>query len=89
MRDSFQHSFRATKLDAELLSTPFGVQTNWHVIAGAQSCGKTTLIDQLADIAMLPYLSSTDSRFSVTASGPEMRPLQPSSMSGSPATTVP
>ena len=28
---------------------PFRVQTNWHVIAGAQSCGKTTLIDQLAD----------------------------------------
>jgi len=25
------------------------VQTNWHVITGAPCCGKTTLIDQLAD----------------------------------------
>jgi predicted ATPase len=32
-----------------MLSSAFEVQTNWHVIAGAQSCGKTTLIDQLAD----------------------------------------
>jgi predicted ATPase len=31
------------------LSTPFKVQTNWHVITGASSSGKTTIIDQLAD----------------------------------------
>jgi predicted ATPase len=43
------HDFRTTELDPDLLSTPFRVQTNWHVIAGAQSCGKTTLIDRLAD----------------------------------------
>jgi predicted ATPase len=49
MSDGSQHDFRATELDRDLLSTPFRVQTNWHVIAGAQSCGKTTLIDQLAD----------------------------------------
>ena len=38
-----------TELDPDLLSTPFRVQTNWHVITGAPCCGKTTLIDQLAD----------------------------------------
>jgi predicted ATPase len=41
--------FRATELDPELLATPFRVQTNWHVITGAACCGKTTLIDLLAD----------------------------------------
>ena len=44
-----QHDYRFTELDPDLLSTPFRVQTNWHVITGAPSCGKTTLIDQLAD----------------------------------------
>ena len=49
MLDNPQHDFRTTELDPDLLSTPFGVQTNWHVITGAPCCGKTTLIDQLAD----------------------------------------
>ena len=49
MFGSPQHDFRATELDPALLSTPFEVQTNWHVITGAASCGKTTLIDLLAD----------------------------------------
>ncbi|UCF61735.1 MAG: ATP-binding protein [Anaerolineaceae bacterium] len=49
MLDNPQHDFRTTELDPDLLSTPFKVQTNWHVITGAPSCGKTTLIDQLAD----------------------------------------
>jgi predicted ATPase len=44
-----QRNLRTAELDPVLLSTPFGVQTNWHVITGAQSSGKTTLIDQLAD----------------------------------------
>jgi predicted ATPase len=44
-----QHDLSAIELDRELLSTPYRVQTNWHVITGAPSCGKTTLIDQLAD----------------------------------------
>jgi predicted ATPase len=44
-----QDRFRTTELDPELLSTPFGVQTNWHVITGGPSCGKTTLINLLAD----------------------------------------
>jgi predicted ATPase len=49
MPDSSQHDFRTTELDPGLLSTPFGVQTNWHVITGAPSCGKSTLINLLAD----------------------------------------
>ncbi len=44
-----QHDFRSMELDPDLLASPFRVQTNWHVITGAPSCGKTTLIDQLAD----------------------------------------
>lgn len=44
-----QHEFSATELDPKLLSTPFKVQTNWHVITGAPCCGKTTLIDRLGD----------------------------------------
>jgi predicted ATPase len=38
-----------SKLDTHHLEKPFGVQTNWHVITGAPSCGKTTLIDLLAE----------------------------------------
>jgi predicted ATPase len=49
MSDSPQHDYRFIELDPDLLSTTFRVQTNWHVITGAPSCGKTTLIDQLAD----------------------------------------
>jgi predicted ATPase len=49
MPDSSQQNSRVTELDRDLLSTPFSVQTNWHVITGAPSCGKTTLIDQLAN----------------------------------------
>jgi ABC-type molybdenum transport system ATPase subunit/photorepair protein PhrA len=49
MLDSSQQNSTVTELDRDLLSTPFSVQTNWHVITGAPSCGKTTLIDQLAD----------------------------------------
>ncbi len=49
MLDNAQHDFRTTELDPDLLSTPFAVQTNWHVITGAPCCGKTSLIDQLAD----------------------------------------
>jgi predicted ATPase len=48
MRNTPQHDFTNIELDPHLLSTPFRVQTNWHVMTGAPSCGKTTLIDQLA-----------------------------------------
>jgi predicted ATPase len=49
MLDDSQYDSRAIELDPDLLSTPFGVQTNWHVITGAACSGKTTLIDLLAD----------------------------------------
>ena len=49
MLDSPQQDLKATELDLDLLSTPFRVQTNWHVITGAACSGKTTLIDLLAD----------------------------------------
>jgi len=44
-----QHNYRTTELNPDYLSTPFGVQTNWHVITGAPCCGKTTLINLLAN----------------------------------------
>jgi predicted ATPase len=49
MSDNLQNDFVATELDPDLLSTPFRAQTNWHVITGAPSSGKSTLIDQLVD----------------------------------------
>ncbi len=49
MPDGSQRELRTTELDANLLLTPFKVQTKWHVITGAPSCGKTTLVDMLAD----------------------------------------
>jgi len=48
MLDTPKHDFRTTELDSDLLSMPFKVQTNWHVITGTVCSGKTTLIDQLA-----------------------------------------
>jgi len=48
MSGSSQHEFRTAELDPDLLSTPFKIQTNWQVITGSISSGKTTLIDQLA-----------------------------------------
>jgi predicted ATPase len=49
MSASPQDTSGATDLDPKLLATPFKVQTNWHVITGGACCGKTTLIDLLAD----------------------------------------
>ncbi len=49
MPDPIQPKFSTTPLDPDMLSTQFEVQTNWIVITGAPSCGKTTLIDQLAE----------------------------------------
>lgn len=48
MPDRLQLDFGTTALDTDLLSTPFGVQTKWQVLAGAPCSGKTTLIDLLA-----------------------------------------
>jgi hypothetical protein len=49
MLDNPHYKFSAIELDADLLSTPCGFQTNWHVITGAFCSDKTTLIDQLTD----------------------------------------
>jgi predicted ATPase len=46
---SSQRDFRTTELITDLLLTPFEVQTKWHVITGAPSSGKTTLIHLLAE----------------------------------------
>ena len=157
MLDNSQPDFIPTQLDPNLLSTPFMVQTNWHMITGTAYSGKTTLIDQLAGegfqtvpesgrqyferelaigrtvaeireseadergmkdlqlrierglranqvifldralpdcltyftISMLPYLYSTASLLSKMGSGGKRPRLQVSSMSGSPAITVP
>ncbi len=48
MPAEYKTGFWKTKLDQNLLSTPFNIQTNWHVITGASCSGKTTLINQLA-----------------------------------------
>jgi predicted ATPase len=40
MNERSQHDVRLTD---------FEVQTNWHVITGGTCCGKTTLIDLLAE----------------------------------------
>lgn len=39
----------AYALNPDLLTTPFELETNWHVITGAPSCGKTTLIERFAE----------------------------------------
>lgn len=49
MTESPKHNFITTELVPDVLSTPFEVQTNWHVITGGPCSGKTTLIDLLAD----------------------------------------
>ena len=48
MQDGSRPSVAATELDPALVSTPFAVQTSWHVITGAPCSGKSTLIDLLA-----------------------------------------
>ena len=49
MFDCPQHYHRFTELDPDLLSMPFRVQTNWLVITGTVSTGKSTLVEQLAN----------------------------------------
>ena len=49
MNDNPQYDHRFTELDPDLLSMPIRVQTNWHVITGTVSSGKTSLIEQLAN----------------------------------------
>jgi predicted ATPase len=47
--DESKHKFLTTELDPEILKTPFKVQTNWHIITGAPSSGKTATIDLLTE----------------------------------------
>lgn len=58
MTASSQQCFVTAGLDPDLLSTSFGVQTNWHVITGAPCSGKTTLIRALADRGFRTVLES-------------------------------
>jgi predicted ATPase len=39
-----------TALDPNLLTTPFKIETKWHVLTGAACTGKITLIEQLAKL---------------------------------------
>ena len=48
MIENPRHDYKFVELDSVLLTTPFEVQTNWHVITGAPCSGKSTLIAQLA-----------------------------------------
>jgi predicted ATPase len=48
MLDNLPRKYRTTALHPRILLTPFVVQTTWHVITGAPSSGKTTLIELLA-----------------------------------------
>lgn len=48
MIDIHKQNSTAIELDPDLLSTPFRIQTKWHVITGAPCSGKTTLIDLVA-----------------------------------------
>ena len=48
MTDNTQNFYIDTTLDPELLTLPFKVETNWHVITGAPCSGKSTLIELLA-----------------------------------------
>lgn len=49
MSATIQSKFRDTELDSNILTTRFNMKTNWHVITGASSSGKTTIIDLLAE----------------------------------------
>jgi predicted ATPase len=47
--DNHRKDYRFTELDADLLLNPIRIQTNWHVITGTVSSGKSTLIEKLSD----------------------------------------
>jgi predicted ATPase len=61
LNDSSRDS-RIIELDPKLLSNPFKIQTKWHVITGAICCGKTTLINLLANNGF-QILSETSRRY--------------------------
>lgn len=49
MPGQLQTEFCVTELDVGALSTTFQVETHWHVLTGAPCCGKTTMIEMLAE----------------------------------------
>lgn len=49
MLERSQPVFQTTPLDPALLTAPFTIQTRWYVLTGAACCGKTTLLNLLAD----------------------------------------
>ena len=49
MSENESPNYNLIALDPNLLSTPFKIQTNWHVITGAPSSGKTTMINLIKD----------------------------------------
>ena len=46
--EMIKYPSRTIELDPDILSMPFKIDTNWHVLTGAACTGKTTLIDMLA-----------------------------------------
>jgi predicted ATPase len=44
-----QSNYLKTTFNPVILSMPFKIQTNWHVVTGAPSSGKTTLIKLMAE----------------------------------------
>ena len=56
MSAHLQPKTKFVDLDQTLLSSPYQVNTNWHVIAGAPSAGKTTLIELLAGMGFATAL---------------------------------
>ena len=50
MVDNPQGGYTLSNLDPEILSNPFKLQTMWHVITGASCSGKSTLIEDLAQV---------------------------------------
>ena len=42
------HPPNLSRLDPNLVNTPYKVQTNWHILTGAACTGKTTLIQELS-----------------------------------------
>ena len=50
MNDLPRPDYRSIELNPNRTTYSFQVRTNWHVIAGAPSAGKSTLIQKLAEL---------------------------------------
>jgi len=44
------HPPNLSRLDPNLVNTPYKVQTNWHILTGAACTGKTTLIQEFLNL---------------------------------------